>query len=107
MHGGDVHDRIHVALGGEFVSDEFCRLYWEGTLISGVFSERTTVRGAPEVRTRVHFLGFIDEDAYERGAIAAATQLIANPYLFGSATEARDAIAAWPLQTARLLSGCD
>src|SRR6266852_7235423 len=42
--GGDVHDRMHVGLGGEFVKEPF-RMYWgEGEkreLISGVFGPRT------------------------------------------------------------------
>jgi len=105
MNGrSDFHDRVHLGLGGEYVSNKFCRLFWEGTLISGVFNERTTVRGATSACARIHLLGFVDEKAYEPGAFAASTQFIANHYLFSTSAEAKEAIAAWPLQPARLLN---
>ena len=58
LHGGGLYDRFHVGLGGEYLIDEV-RQYREGTLISGVFSSRTRVRGAVEVRERLHFIGFV------------------------------------------------
>jgi hypothetical protein len=73
----------------------------------GVFDPRTPVRGAQYARERVHFLGFVNELAFGPGTFGAATQFIANPVLFADAREARDAIATWPLQPARLLNGAD
>lgn len=105
INGGDVQDRIHVALGGEYVSGEFCRLVWEGNLISGVFNERTPVHGAVEARERVHFIGFVNEKKFEPGAFASATQFIANPYLFTTATHVQAAMTTWPLQPAVVLNG--
>ena len=105
-NGGDVHDRIYVGLGGEFVAEQY-RLYWEKTLISGVFNERTPVRGATEARQRVHFLGFVRERSYTTGEFAGATQFIANPHLFADAAALRVAIATWPLQPAVVLNGGD
>jgi len=64
FNGCDGHDRVHIALGGEFVTEPMARHYWEGTLISGAFSPRTAVRGAAQMRERVHFLGFVSEEAY-------------------------------------------
>ncbi len=61
LHGGDAYDRIHIGLGGEYVAEPLCRRYWEGQLISGAFNPLTPVRGAKHARTRVHFLGFINE----------------------------------------------
>lgn len=105
-NGGDTHDRIHVGLGGEFVAEP-CRLYWERKLISGVFNERTAVRGAAEARQRVHFLGFVRERSYKAGEFAGATQFIANPHRFPDAAAVRAAIATWPLQPAIVLNGGD
>jgi len=45
--GGDVHDRLHVALGGHYVGDPY-RLFWDNQVITGVFDERTPVKGAAE-----------------------------------------------------------
>jgi hypothetical protein len=104
IEGGDVHDRIHIGLGGEYVSEEFCRLWWEGSLISGIFNERTPTRGAAEARARVHFIGFVNEKKFEPDAFASATQFIANPHLFAEGTDMHAAIATWPLQPAVLLN---
>lgn len=105
INGGDIHDRIHVGLGGEYVQNEFCRLRWKGKLISGVFNKRTHVRGAREVRERVHFLGFVQETEFADGAFAAGTQFIANPHLFTTTANVQAVIANWPLQPARVLNG--
>jgi hypothetical protein len=103
LHGGDEHDCVHVALGGEFVAHPMCRRYWEGNLISGVFSPQTQVRGAALARERVHFLGFINEGTYAPGALASATRFVANPNLFATAEEARRALLTWPLEPRRHL----
>lgn len=101
----DEYDRVHVGLGGEYVSEKFCRRYWDGNLISGVFSSRTESHGAQELRERVHFLGFVCEKTYEKGAFGRATQFVANPNLFQSAEEVQSAIKTWPLQPTRVLNG--
>jgi hypothetical protein len=105
-NGGDLHDRVHVALGGEFVPPEV-RHVWNGKPISGAFSARTIVRGAAHLRERVHFIGFVNEREFGPGAFAAATEFIANPALFANGRAAREALATWPLQPARLLNGAD
>ena len=104
MNGGDVHDRVHVALGAGAVAQRY-RLFWDQRTITGVFSKETTVRGAVQARDRVHFLGFVCESAYKPGAFAAATQFIANPQLFADGAAARTALATWPLQPAHLVNG--
>ena len=105
LHGGDVHDRIHVALGGANVGSHWYRRYWEGKLITGVFSPETTLRGAVEARARIHFIGFVTEKDYGAGEFAAAIQFIANPKLFSGADEAKAVLLAWPLQPAELIAG--
>ena len=97
FNGGDLWDRIHVGLGGEYVPNEFHRRYWKGNLISGVFSLKTRLRGATEARERLHFIGFVNEELFEAGAFGPAIQFIANPHLFRTEVEARAALAGWPL----------
>ncbi len=105
LHGGDVNDRIHVALGGKKVGSHWYRRYWEEKLITGVFSPETTLRGGTEARSRLNFIGFINEKTYEPGGFPAATQFVANPQLLTSADEARAVLAEWPLQPAELIAG--
>jgi hypothetical protein len=102
LDGGDIPDRIHVALGGAHLRDVY-RRYWKGKLIAGVFSRETMLRGAAEARERLHFIGFANEKSYRPGDFAAATQFVANPNLFANADQARAALAAWPLQPAELI----
>lgn len=96
LQGGDEYDRIHIALGGEYLQNEFHRRYWNGQLISGVFSEGTTLRGANHARERLHFIGFVDEQEYAPGDFAANIFYVANPHLL-TREQARQAIAHWPL----------
>ncbi|MEE8371590.1 MAG: hypothetical protein V3R73_05525 [Sphingomonadales bacterium] len=105
LQGGDEYDRIHVGLGAESVPEKFCRRYWNRKPILGAFSPDTEVHGAPEIRERVHFLGFVCEKTYENGAFGRATQFIANPNLLQSTAEVQSAIATWPLRPARVLNG--
>ena len=107
LHGGDEFDRVHVGLGGHHLPEEFHRRYWEGQLITGVFDARTKVAGAEFIRERVHFIGFVNEEAYDAGDFGSAVQFIANPHLFASAKEVHAAMATWPLQPYRLLNGAD
>ena len=106
LNGGDVHDRLHIALGAESVAPQY-RLAWQGQPISGVFSARTAVRGAAEVRDRVHFLGFVRERTYKPDEFGAVLDLVANPYLFPDAAAVRAAGATWPLQPVRILNAAD
>jgi hypothetical protein len=104
FNGGDEWDRVHVGLGGEYVPHEFFRRYFKGKLVSGVFSPRTTLRGASEARERLHFIGFVNEKSFEEGAFGPAAQFIANPHLFKTAEEARAALAGWPLGEPNILN---
>lgn len=106
LNGGDVHDRLHIALGAESVAPPY-RLAWQGQPISGVFSPQTVVRGAAEVRERVHFLGFVRERTYKPDEFGAVLDLVANPYLFSDAAAVRAAGATWPLQPVRILNPAD
>jgi hypothetical protein len=104
LNGGDEYDRVHVGLGGEFVTNEARRRYWDKKLITGVFSVKTKLRGAIEARERLHFIGFVNEKSYETGAFGQAIQFIANPNLFKTVEEARAALAEWPLGEPNILN---
>ncbi|MBI5263641.1 MAG: hypothetical protein HY852_17670 [Bradyrhizobium sp.] len=104
FNGGDEWARVHVGLGGEYVPHGFHRRYFKGKLVSGVFSPRTTLRGAAEARERLHFIGFVNEKSYEEGAFGPAVQFIANPHLFKTVNEARAALAARPLGEPNILN---
>ncbi len=106
LNGGDIYDRLHVALGAESVAPQY-RLAWRGQPISGVFSAQTAVRGAAEVRERVHFLGFVRERTYKPDEFGAVLDLVANPYLFLDAAAVRVVGATWPLQPVRILNAAD
>ena len=106
LNGGDIYDRLHVALGPESLGLQH-RLAWQGQPISGVFSAQTAVRGAAEVRGRVHFLGFVRERTYRPDEFGVVLDLVANPYLFSDAAAVRAAGATWPLQTVRILNATD
>ena len=105
--GGDVHDRLHIGLGGEHVHPAY-RMYWgdadKRRLISGVFSENTLMKGAAEARTRVHFIGFVHEKTFQAGEICTAIDFVGNPYLFRGVTQVKEALATWPLQPARCIN---
>jgi hypothetical protein len=104
LNGGDQWDRVHVGLGGESVTPEYCRRYWGGTLISGVFDERTISKGAEFAQSRVHLLGFVNETEFADGAFGAAIQFISNPNLLGSQLQREDFVERWPLNPAVLLN---
>jgi hypothetical protein len=106
LNGGDVHDRLHVALGAKAVPREY-RLAWEGKPISGVFAAETAVDGAAEARGRVHFLGFVRERTYKPDEFGGVIEIVANPHLFHDAATVRVAGASWPLQPIRVLNGAD
>jgi hypothetical protein len=106
LNGGDVYDRLHVALGAQSVALQY-RMAWQGQPITGVFSPRTAIRGAAEVRDRVHFLGFVRERTYKLDEFGAVLDLVANPSLFPDAAAVRAAGATWPLQPVRILNAAD
>lgn len=104
-NGGDIADRVHVALGGKSVPPIF-RNYFkrrkengevEGRLVSGVFDTETTLKGAAEARERMHFVGFVNEKSYGDGSFGASLQFVGNPHLFKTPEEAHAALAGWPL----------
>ncbi len=89
--------------------EEPLRMYWgEGKdrkLITGVFSPRTSLKGAPEARDRLHLIGFVNERGFKPGAFGAAIEFVANPHIFKDADELKSVIDAWPLKPTVVLNG--
>jgi len=104
LNGGDVYDRIHIALATERVPDARLRYFWDGKPITGVFDKRTKMKGAAEARQRLHFLGFVRDREYQEAKFGAKIEFIGNPHLFASSEEMNAAMATWPLQPARLIN---
>jgi hypothetical protein len=102
--GGDVHDRLHIGLGGEYVKAPY-RAYWEKKLISGVFGRQTVCKGAAEARDCVHFIGFIRERSFRSGELGMITQFVANPHLLKNGAAVKATIDTWPLQPMQVLNG--
>lgn len=106
LNGGDVHDELHVALGADAVAAPYQRA-WKGRPISGVFSPHTRVRGAKEVRSRVHFIGFTREGTYKPDEFSDVLNLVANPNLFPDTAAMRVAGGSWPLQPVKILNAAE
>jgi hypothetical protein len=106
-NGGDVHDRVHIGLGGEYVKEPY-RVYWrqgkERKLISGFFGPTTELKGAVEARERVHFIGFVREQSFQPGELGALIQFVANPHLLKDAAAIKTAIDTWPLLPTQILN---
>jgi hypothetical protein len=106
LNGCSEDDLLHVALGANFVKPQF-RCYWKGRPITGAFHEDTNLRGAAEMRQRVHFLGFVREGALMPDEFARAIYFVANPHLFRDSVAVRAAVATWPLQPVMLPKSAD
>jgi len=104
LNGGDVYDRIHIALATENCPEPAFRFYWDKQPITGVFDRRTKMKGAAEARARLHFLGFVNDREYQEGRFGSKIDFIGNPHLFETSELMNAAIATWPLQPVRLIN---
>lgn len=101
--GGDEADRLHIALGSDAVG-EWYKMHWNGKPIGGVFAGENPCKGTAEIRERVHFLGFVNEEAFEDGSFGKSIQFVFNPHLFATSEEAKSALGDWPLEQKVLLN---
>jgi hypothetical protein len=110
LNGGDLADRVHIALGTSYVSNPMLRVFWDGKPITGFFNEATKTKGAANLRDRVHFVGFVNERSYSDDEFGQTIQFFANPKLFpgdnpeAKSALARNAMATWPLKGSRLMN---
>jgi hypothetical protein len=110
LNGGDLADRVHIALGTNYMSNPMLRVFWNGKPITGFFDEATKTKGAANLRDRVHFVGFVNERSFGDNEFGQTIQFFANPKLFpGDSPEARSALArnamaTWPMKGSRLMN---
>jgi hypothetical protein len=81
---------------------EWARYCWIGDdgqefPILGAFDERNPLRGARYFRQRVHFLGIVSEETYEREELQYLIRFYHNPALFASEGDALAALRTFPL----------
>lgn len=97
-------DRIdcrQIAYGVDAVP-EWARYRWIGDdgrefPIIGAFDARNSMRGAQYFRERVHFLGIVSEETFEREELQYFIRFYHNPALFASEDDALSALQTFPL----------
>lgn len=97
--GADLYDYVHIALGTNYVTEPAARRYWLDKPITGVFDASTNLRGAAELRARVHFLGFVCEECHDAGEFAQVCTLVPNWDLLPSCDAVDRARETWPLRS--------
>jgi hypothetical protein len=97
-------DRIdcrQIAYGTNAVP-EWARYRWIGDdgrefPIIGVFDARNKMRGARHFRERVHFMGIVSEETFEREELQYLIRFYHNPALFTSESDALSTLRTFPL----------
>ncbi|MCW2083689.1 hypothetical protein ABIE85_007718 [Bradyrhizobium diazoefficiens] len=97
----DRWDCRQIAYGADAVP-EWARYRWiadDGREfpIAGAFDARNRMRGARLFRERVHFLGIVSEETYEREELQYFIRFYHNPALFASKEDALAALRTFPL----------
>lgn len=102
LDGGDKHDYRHIAFGAGAVHAIF-RRFWNKRPITGVFSNDTTLKGAVEVRERLHILGLVQDTRYVEGSLNGGIHLFLNPHLALPGGLSHDVVfKRWPLQATQM-----
>lgn len=95
--GSDADDYRQIALGPVGLAQEAIH-YWREEPIRGLFQAENPLRATPLMRERIHFLGFVEEENYQTGEIAARGRLLANPVLLRTPAEEMEGRSAYPLR---------
>jgi hypothetical protein len=99
--GPDRHDCRLIAYGAEAVSEwiDLHLIDAKGVArpIRGAYHADNRMKGAQHFRKRVHFLGIIAEETYNRDELQYFIRFYHNPHLFHSCEEARAILEAFPL----------
>lgn len=102
-HGGDVYDYRQMAYGADGIPHDRSWMvhYWKikdkYEPIKGLFEKSNLLKSAKYIQERIHFLGFITESAFCKGEIKKKAYYLANPHLFKSEKEAKEAFKTYPL----------
>jgi hypothetical protein len=97
----DRHDCRLIAYGADAVSEWIDRHLIDAKgraqPIRGAFDAGNRMRDAQHFRERVHFLGIVAEETYNRDELQYFIRFYHNPHLFRSCEDARAALGAFPL----------
>jgi hypothetical protein len=97
-HGGDHDDYREMAYGtGAALAPENAH-WWNGQPIFGLFDSRNCKEAAQLVQQRVHFLGFVREQAFNAGEIQQVGFYLPNPTLFRTNGAAASVFGQYPLR---------
>jgi hypothetical protein len=99
--GPDRYDCRLIAYGAdavpEFVERQFVASDGRAYPIRGAFDSRNPMKAARVFRERVHFLGIVAEETYDRDELQYFIRFYANKNLFSSDEEARSIFSTFPL----------
>ncbi|HEU0297855.1 MAG TPA: hypothetical protein VFR37_00330 [Longimicrobium sp.] len=101
--GGDAIDFRQITYGWRGVpEDREWMIHWFGPLgeeqpVRGLFEAGNPVRGAEMMRSRIHFLHFVQEEEYTEGEIVRRGYMLANPWLVEDYETARQIVRGYPL----------
>jgi hypothetical protein len=99
--GPDRHDCRLIAYGANAVSEwidhHMVDAKGRAHPIRGAFDAGAKMRDAQNFRERVHFLGIVAEETYDRDELQYSIRFYHNPHLFRSCEEARAALETFPL----------
>jgi hypothetical protein len=97
--GGDAIDFRQITYGPRGVPEHLdWMVHWFGEQpIRGLFERGNPVRGAALMRSRIHFLHFVQEETYTEGEIFERGYMLANPWLFDDDAPVRDIVSSYPL----------
>lgn len=101
--GGDIFDYRQMAYGADGIPHDYSWMihYWKINdryePIKGLFEKTNPLEAAKYIQERIHFLGFITESDFCIGEIKKRAYYLANPHLFKSEKEAKEAFKTYPL----------
>jgi hypothetical protein len=105
--GPDQHDCRLIAYGADAVPDFVERQFVAGDgrayPIRGAFDPRNPMEAAQTFRERVHFLGIVAEETYDRDELQYSIRFYPNKNLFSSDEEAYSTLSTFPLFQPRRL----
>lgn len=102
-HGGDIFDYRQMAYGARGIPSDSSWVihFWDGGKgkepIKGLFEQSNPLGCAKYIQERIHFLGFISEQEYQKKEIMGKACYLANPHLFRTEAEAKVAFESYPL----------
>jgi len=101
--GGSELDWIQMTGGAPFLPSGSPFQSIDGAPIKGIFEVDHPMAGAELARERLHFIGFVEETAFECGQVRYRSCFINNPMLLSTLTDISAAFATYPLRACHRL----